>query len=183
MNLSNKRLAFRYPRLADAPMLVKYVNNPKIGNFISYKWKNISLAKEKSWINRQKSLRRKGKAFAFVIKDKVLKDTIGVIDIHDIEKENKYGKLGAWIATKYWGKGYTKDALITLLKFAFGYLKLNKIVWQVFDYNKNSQRFAEKFGFKKEYTDRERFIRKVKLVDEITYSILKKDYLRKAKLL
>lgn len=178
MILRGETVILRPLKLLDAAIFIKHINDPRVGRFTQYNWKeNFSLKTEKAWIKKQAKLQRQKKTFVFTVIDKKTKDIVGVCDLHAVELKNKYAELGAWTAPKYWGKGYTKEAIILLINYAFDKIKLNKLEWIVFSYNKKSQRFAEKFGFKKEGIMRERYWRMGKQpIDNIIYGLLRKEW-------
>lgn len=176
MKLYGKKIILKSYSLADAPILVKYLNFKDIGQNLEYNWRKINIRKEKIIIKEIKNLVRKKKRFSFVILDKIDKKIIGSCELHKIEIENKFGKLNCWLIPSYRGKGYSNDAISTLINFAFTRLRLNKLNWEVFSFNRRSQRFAEKMGFKKEGIERERHLVKGKFIDRIIYSLLKSEW-------
>ena len=104
---------------------------------------------------------------------------IGSCELHKVEPENKFGKLNCWIIPSYRGKGYSADAVSALINFAFNKIKLNKLNWEVYSFNKRSQKFAEEMGFKKEGVERARHLFKGKPIDRIYYGILRSEWKKK----
>jgi len=64
--------------------------------------------------NRQWSKKNKAQIFAIIMNY----NAIGLISLSRINKIKKTAKIGYWIASKYWNKGYTSDAFKQILSFA-----------------------------------------------------------------
>jgi len=101
---------------------------------------------------------------------------IGVVDIFHIDWENKNAELGYWLGKKYWGKGYTTEAVKLMLKFAFEKLKLHRVYANLFEENIASRRVLEKTGFKLEGIMRECRYRYNGWHNELKFGILKQEY-------
>lgn len=80
-----------------------------------------------------------------------LKDTnkhIGNIKIDPINKALNSGEYGILIGDQTsWGKGYAKEASITIINYCFNILKLNKITLGVIEDNRNAVALYKKMGF------------------------------------
>lgn len=73
---------------------------------------------------------------------------IGDVDIHSVDRFYRSGKLTILIGAKdCWGCGCGSDALTTLLRHAFGDLRLLNIDLRVFAFNKRAIRCYQKCGF------------------------------------
>jgi ribosomal-protein-alanine N-acetyltransferase len=78
---------------------------------------------------------------------------IGGIGLRDIDRPNGKAEVAIFIYDRsLWGKGYGTDAMLALLDFAFGEMRLERIWLRVFDYNSRAIRSYEKVGFVKEAT-------------------------------
>lgn len=87
--------------------------------------------------------------------------------------------IGYQLNKAYWGKGYAPEALKAMLKFAFELREVDVVGIAHFVENHRSQRVIEKCGFVKEGLVRWSYRRfdGVKL-DELSYSMLKDEYLK-----
>jgi RimJ/RimL family protein N-acetyltransferase len=75
----------------------------------------------------------------------------GGIGLRDLDRLNGSAEVTVFIYDPAkWGKGYGTDAMLVLLDFAFGELRLERIWLRVFDYNERAVRSYEKAGFVKE---------------------------------
>ena len=71
--------------------------------------------------------------------------TIGLSNIDFRHRRAEYGRL--LIAEEHRGKGYGKDALSTLLKFAFTTLGLHKVYGEILARNSEALELCESLGF------------------------------------
>jgi RimJ/RimL family protein N-acetyltransferase len=101
---------------------------------------------------------------------------IGVCALYSIDIKNRKAEVGYWIGKKYWGQGYGKEALTLAVGLGFVHLELNKISAKVLVGNVRSIRLLESVGFSKEGINREDIFYEGKLLDQITFSILRSEH-------
>ena len=82
---------------------------------------------------------------------------LGTCTLFNIDRGNARAELGYGLGSVHWGRGYMKEALGTLLDFAFGTLALRRLEADVDPRNENSLRILGKLGFKREGLLRERW--------------------------
>lgn len=174
LKLKSKRLILRPPKLSDALVLEKYINDRLI-----YRWTlNIPYPYPKGgykkWLKKSFEETKNKKAFHFTIF--LNKEPIGSVDLTKIESLHKKAYLGYWLARKYWSQGIMTEATRMILDFGFNQLKLNRIESSHFKQNKRSQRVQEKSGLKKEGIGRQAFFKDGKFIDEVRRAVLAKDY-------
>jgi RimJ/RimL family protein N-acetyltransferase len=76
---------------------------------------------------------------------------IGGIGLRDIDRLNGSAEVSIFIFDRSrWGKGFGTDAMLALLDFAFGEMRLERVWLRTFDYNERAVRSYEKAGFVKE---------------------------------
>jgi len=171
--LVGKRIVLVYPELKHAKILMKSYNNPAIGPNLKHDWKNRTLKEQKDWIIRRKKKREKGEQLLYLILYKKTRSLIGSCNLQKIDIKNKTAEAGIWILPDFQNKGYAYEAMNLLLDYGFKKLNLDKIYYLAYSYNKESQRFAEKLGFKKKGIEKERYLRKNKLINRAIYLMLK----------
>jgi ribosomal-protein-serine acetyltransferase len=86
--------------------------------------------------------------FAFVIKknDKI----VGRISVHKIDRQNKIGELGYWLAKSEQGQGIMAKAVQRIVNFCFAELHLQRIEIKCAVKNHKSQAIPRKLGFAQE---------------------------------
>ncbi|MEK6901288.1 MAG: GNAT family N-acetyltransferase [Nanoarchaeota archaeon] len=100
---------------------------------------------------------RKGRGYVFgIMQDNTL---IGICSIDAVNKDNKQGELGYWLAKEFWGKGMMTKAASAVVRFGFEELGLHRIYVIHFEENVASRRVIEKLGFVLEGKEREAIYR------------------------
>ena len=117
-----------------------------------------------------------GKGYAFAIVLINSNKLIGVIDFFKVNKDTKKSELRYWIGKKYWGSGYTQQAVKLILKFGFNELKLHRISASHFQENESSGKVLLKTGFQLEGIMRDSVLKNGKWHNSVQYSILEQDY-------
>jgi len=171
--LEGKKIILKYPSLKYTVILMKSYNHPNIGPNLKHDWKNRTLKEQKEWIIRKNKKRKKGEQLLYLILDKKTKNLIGSCNLQKIDFKNKVAEVGIWILPQFQNKGYAYDAMDSLLGYAFETLKLDKINYLSYSYNKESQKFAKNLKFKRVKIDKKRYLRKNKPIDLITYNLSK----------
>ncbi len=77
-------------------------------------------------------------------------DEIGSCGLRSVDRTDGNAELSIFMLRGSWGRGLGTDAVNTLLDFAFGELRLERIYLHVFDYNPRAMRSYEKSGFVRE---------------------------------
>ena len=101
---------------------------------------------QRIWFNRYKE---RQDDIMFVIKVKDNKEIIGSVALYSIdfkEKNCEFGRMaiGEW---QYLGKGYAKEAIMIISKYAFDKLEMKHIYLEVLNNNKRAIKLYEKVGF------------------------------------
>lgn len=76
-------------------------------------------------------------------------EIIGTLGFNRIITDHK-AKLGYDLQSKYWGKGYMKEALDAIISYAFEELNIHRIEAEVMQGNIGSERLLSKLNFTKE---------------------------------
>ena len=101
---------------------------------------------------------------------------IGTIGFNNFSKNHR-ANIGYDLQEKYWNKGYTTEALKSIVDFGFNNLEINRIEAEVMTGNSASERILLKLGFTKEGTLKQWLYWNENHYDMIMYSLLKKDYI------
>lgn len=119
--------------------------------------------------------------YLWAIVPKDLNEPIGSISI--VRQDNKIGMVhvGYSIGRKWWGKGYTSEALIRLVKFFFEEVGVNRIESRHEVENPNSGKVMEKAGLIYEGTLRQADYSNHGLCDTKYYGILASDYFQQGR--
>lgn len=115
-------------------------------------------------------------AFSIILKS--TNELIGNISYFNHSKPVLGATMGIYIASKYRGKGYGKQAIDLMLRHAFETLNYEAVRIEVFSYNLNAIKVYEKIGFKKVGAWRNAKYHQGKLYDIVLMDILKKEYIK-----
>ena len=108
-----------------------------------------------------------------IISNNVVVGGIGINLLQDIYKMNV--ELGYWIAEPYWGQAIATEAVKQMSVYVFENFAINRIVAEVFEYNKASMRVLEKNGFHLETVSRKGILKNDLLYDNYIW-VLQKVY-------
>jgi RimJ/RimL family protein N-acetyltransferase len=104
--------------------------------------------------------------FAIVNEEEVV-GGIGILLQEDVYKMNV--ELGYWIAEPFWGQGIATIAVDLMTKYVFDTFAINRIVAEVFEYNKSSMRVLEKNGYYLESVRRKGILKNDFLADDYVW--------------
>ncbi|MFW5787163.1 MAG: GNAT family N-acetyltransferase [Bacillota bacterium] len=152
-----------------------YINDPEVCLNINPQTPfPITLKDEEEWFENQRKDDNQ-RNFAIITKDD--KEYIGGCGINDIDWKNSVVKVGIFIGKKeYRGKGYGTEAMKILLEFIFNQMNINKVMLEVFSFNKRAIKSYKKNGFVEEGRLRENIYRNGKYHDEILMGLLRREY-------
>jgi [ribosomal protein S5]-alanine N-acetyltransferase len=74
---------------------------------------------------------------------------VGIINLKNIDLDNKKSNLGYWIGELYWGNGIALESVALVINHAFSVLGLEEVYAYVYSENKASMRVLEKNGMTK----------------------------------
>lgn len=154
---------------SDSSRLLKWVNNPELKIMTGTVFPVSNLEHERWFEN--KITNQDEKMFGIEIIEE--SELIGVVGLKSINYINSNAELYIYIGNQtYFGKGYGKDAVQTIIKFAFEELNLHKVYLEVFSYNKKAQSLYEKVGFKVEGILKESLFKQGSFYDKIIMGII-----------
>lgn len=101
---------------------------------------------------------------------------VGCIGLHELDRLHKKTSLGYWLGHRYTGRGIMTKSVKALTTYCFEELGLNRVELRAAVDNQKSNAVARKLWFKKEGTLRQAELINGIFVDDIVYSMLKKDW-------
>ncbi|MGB2694811.1 MAG: GNAT family protein [Dehalococcoidia bacterium] len=146
--LEGKLVKLRARELADVDRAYAWINDREVTRHLIARYP-LSRADEEQWLkNTPTNSVGNGVALAIETQDGT---HIGNIDLHPVASEDRHAALGVMIGEKdYWSKGYGTDAIVTLLRFAFDEMNLNRVWLTVDDRNERARACYRKCGFREE---------------------------------
>lgn len=174
MNLQGKKVVLRAVEEEDIEMLRELTNSADFEKMIVGWAFPVSKKQQADWfLSLKNDLNRL--RYTIVTEED---GPVGMIGLRDIDWKNGTATgLGMRIAKKeIRTRGLATDAWMTLMRYAFEELRLNRINGSALAYNKASLRVCEKVGFKIEGTKRQAVYKNGEFHDEVMMGCLKSDY-------
>jgi ribosomal-protein-serine acetyltransferase len=100
---------------------------------------------------------------------------IGIIGLNRIDRDNRIGYIGYWLAASYQGKGIMTNSCQMLIDYAFKTLDLNRLVITCATENQRSRAIPLRLGFAHEGISRNAEWLCDRFVDHDIYSLLASD--------
>lgn len=173
MFLEGDRLALRAPERADAPLFVKWLNDPEVYPFLM-RDRPISLAEEEEYLAKGHE-RKDDVLFVMCLRDGGR--PIGAASLHGVRSAARGANLGILIGEEgYRDRGYGREAMELLCRYGFESLNLNRIGLAVWEYNPRAVRCYERVGFRPEGRRREAKFWKGRYWDELLMGLLAREW-------
>ena len=104
-------------------------------------------------------------------------NVIGSIGLGWVNEWHRFAWVGAWIGDPgYWGGGHGTDALLLVCQYAFDWLDLRRLILVTMGLNERAQKNVEHVGFRLEGRQREATLVDGRLVDGLTYGMLRDEW-------
>ena len=138
--LETERLALRAPRLEDAKAVAQLANDRRIAENTARIPHPYSLVDAEKFIG---SINRGDGEIAFLItREKMVLGAVGLV-----MPEREPPEIGYWLGVKFWGHGYTTEAVHAVIDHAFADLDCEALAAGARVTNPASRRVLEKCGF------------------------------------
>lgn len=174
MNVIGKIIILRAIEEKDLDLLQKWSNDPEIQYWLGGWHTPSSLIIMKEWHNR---ITRDNNNIRFAIEHKEL-GLIGTANLVDINWKDRNAFHGMLLGDKdIRGKGIGVDVVMSIMKYAFEELGLQRLDGSMIEYNIGSLKlYIEKCGWKKEGIKKKWYYRKKQYWDKIIVGITRDDY-------
>lgn len=174
MNIIGKSVILRAIEHEDLPLLQKWSNDPEI-NYMLGGWHFPSSKQDQSKWFQSLNLTSLGQRFAIEVADLGLIGMANLVDINWKDRNAFHGILLGDIDVR--GKGYGTDTVMTLMRYAFEELNLERLDTTIIEYNGPSLRlYTEKCGWKIEGRKKNYYFRKNQFWDIVIIGINREDY-------
>lgn len=170
--IPGRRIRLRAIEPDDLPDYHRWLNDPDVIRHLSI-YAPLSMPDEEAWYD---AMRSDANQVAFAIETEAGQH-IGNVGLMDINSKDRSAELGIVIGDKeQWGKGYGRDAIQTMLTFAFGEMNLNRIYLRVFADHASAVELYRRRGFVEEGRLRENIYAEGRYHDMLLMSILKREF-------
>ncbi len=159
--------------LKDAEILAKMGNDIEVRDYLSNVFPYTELGEEE--FVKSLSLQKVPTDIVFGIE--VEGKLVGTAGIHRINWASRNCYFGIAIYDKrFWNRGIGTEATRLVLRYAFEYLNLHKVLLEVYEYNERAVKVYEKVGFRVEGRLRKNHYWKGEYHDVIVMGILQEEY-------
>lgn len=172
--LEGKVVRLRAMEAGDLEPNYRWMNDGEVIHFLAMRYP-ISRAEEDRWLaNRPPNDFAHGVQLAIETKEGV---HIGNLGLHDPHPEHRTAVLGIVIGEKdYWSNGYGTDAIVTVLRFGFSEMNLNRVSLHVFEFNERAIACYTKCGFQIEGRLRQNYFGEGRYWDVIVMGVLRGEF-------
>ena len=172
--LEGKRLYLRPSCKEDVPYFLVWINDEEVRQYLN---RQVPLTEAEEVEHLEESRKKKNNVFLVII-DKKSKRPIGCMGLHDIDWKDRRATTGAVIGDKrFWNRGYGTEAKMLLLNYAFNTLNLRKICSAVLSFNKRSQTYNRKCGYRVEGVLKKQVFINGAYCDFVMMGLFKEDWL------
>jgi len=169
--LHGRKVVLRAIEPSDLPNYVRWFADTEVQAYFGM-YEPMSLAQEQSWYQHQNESHN---AMNFAIEFEG--QHVGGCGFVSINTRNQNSEVGLFIGEKkLWDQGLGKDALATLVAYAFDYLNLHRVYLRVFAENLRAVHAYEQVGFRHEGRFRESEWRHGRWHDMLSMSILRPEW-------
>ena len=173
MNIKGKTITLRSIEEEDLEMLRSIMNDPEVEKMLVGWAYPISKFQQKAWFQQSQNESEK----RYII-ETTEDGAVGLAILSDFDWKNRSAYIGIKIGNeKFRNKGIGTDTIMTIMKYAFDELQLNRLYCTILDYNIASQTlFREKCGWICEGALRKHIYKNGEYHDLKLFGILKDEY-------
>ncbi|HEY2927203.1 GNAT family N-acetyltransferase [Piscinibacter sp.] len=173
--LHSDRLIVRVVEERDLPALLEIHAVDDVTRFLPYAtWQ--TLADAQAWYERAMRHHADGSALQFVVEATGSGVVVGTCLLFRFDSASARAEIGYVLGQRHWGCGYMREALASLLAFAFNELSLRRIEAEVDPRNAASDRLLRRLGFTHEGLLRQRWVMKGEVKDANVYGLLRHEW-------
>lgn len=132
----------------------------------------------RSFVAGAQRARRAGTAFRFVARTRATGAFVASVSLFDVHREDGWAELGYALPRRQWGKGYATEAVVALLGWGFGTLRLHRVAAWVVEPNRASIAVLRRLGFRPEGRAREAALRRGGYDDLLHFGLLAPEFHR-----
>jgi RimJ/RimL family protein N-acetyltransferase len=174
--LTGECVSLRPLKRSDQVAIQKYANDWHVARYLPLMPFPYTLDHARQWINTTHRAARNKTEYDLGIHLTGKDEIIGMVSLMNLNWKSRNAELGYWMARKYWGKGYMREAISLILRYAFKELRLVRVYAVVLDTNIPSVKVLERVGFTREGTWRKADKFAGRWHDVFGYGILKEEF-------
>lgn len=171
--LETERLILRPFTVADAPAVQRLAGEKTIADNTLNIPHPYADGMAEAWIGSHDAALARGESLVLAVTLSG-EGLIGAIGLN-LDRPNRRGELGYWIAVPHWGRGFATEAAKAVIRYGFQSLGLNRIEANHLTRNPASGRVLAKVGMRLEGVHRQHVLKNGVFEDLARYAILAAD--------
>lgn len=176
--IKTERLLLRKIKKSDLEDVYEYARDPMVSEFLLWN-PHPDKAYTKAYLNIVEKKYRLGEFYDYAIEFEG--KMIGTVGFTSFSVENNRAEIGFVLNSKYWGRGFAKEAVEKIIELGFTELNLNRIEARYMSENQRSRNLCDSIGMTFEGVQRNLIYSKGKYRDIGIMSILKEEYFNNIK--
>lgn len=150
MNIAGNKVILRAIEEQDKEMLLHLIQVPEMAKMTGGYSGPSSYTHQMNWF---RALPESAGNLRSIIADKERPEIgLGIIILSDVDRRNGTGEIYIKLIKSARGRGFGRDAVNTLVSYAFGEMGLKRLYSNILENNRASRRPFETCGFKQEAT-------------------------------
>jgi len=171
--IAGQTVILRALEASDLDRCYRWMNDPVIVRTLKSRYP-MPFQQEAAWLEEATEPSPTARHFAIERKDD--RHHIGNASLHGIDWVSRTAWFGLFLGEPTaWNKGFGRDAVTTLVQFAFEEMNLQKLKVNVFDYNEKAKHLLESLGFTQEGKLERDFYKEGQWQDIVILSVFRKD--------
>ncbi|MEW6648990.1 MAG: GNAT family protein [Chloroflexota bacterium] len=173
--LETERLILRPLEARDAPGLLALYSLPEVTAYIDTPVMT-QIADAEGWIARQADMQRSGAGLRWGVFDRESGDLIGSCGFHHWDPTRYRAEISYDLSPRFWGQGYMREALLSVLAFGFEQMGIHRIEAMVDPDDTRSQNLLYGLGFEMEGILRDHDYLKGRFQDDMMFALLEQEW-------
>lgn len=167
---AGSKVTLRAIERGDIPQLAEWINDERISGMDEARFP-VSLTEEEAWYER--IVKDEGKQKLVIVNEEG--EDVGLVSLHDIDRANQTAEIGCYVDPEHRRRGYSREALELLIRFAFEELNVRKICASILAFNEASRSLFESLGFEVEGVRRRHVFTRGDFEDLVEMAVFRKD--------
>jgi diamine N-acetyltransferase len=155
----------------DLELSLEWNNDEAINAYNGSRFPN-SVLEQTQWYEKTQNDKTKKR---LIICSNETGEKAGMVSLFNINERHRNSEIGIYLSPAFQKKGFAKESLMLLSKFALMELGLHKLYATICSFNTDSVKLFEAAGYKYEYTMKEEIYTNGKFEDIKVYSLFKRD--------
>ncbi len=171
--LIGEKVTLRALEDGDVELMRTWRNDPEMAQWF-FSTFPVSEDEQRAWYQKQKN-RKDGKTFMIEAEGRA----VGYAVCMHMDERSRSIEVGLHLTSEVRGRGYGKDAFLTLTRFCFMELNMHRVWLSVYAFNTRAIVMYEKLGFVHEGRLREAAFTRGEYQDVVVMSILDQEFFAK----